>query len=67
VEEKSNEITAVPELLRVLVLAGCIVTTDAMGCQKKIAREVIETDADYVLALKGNQENVQNQKARHQR
>jgi len=58
VEEKSNEITAVPELLRVLELAGCIVTVDAMGCQKKIAREIIEADADYVLALKGNQETV---------
>lgn len=58
VEEKSNEITAVPELLRVLELAGCIVTVDAMGCQKKIAKEIIEADADYVLALKGNQETV---------
>lgn len=55
VEDKSNEITAVPELLRSLELAGCIVTLDAMGCQKQIAREVIESDADYVLALKGNQ------------
>lgn len=58
VEEKSNELTAVPELLRVLELAGCIVTLDAMGCQKKIAREIVEADADYVLALKGNQETV---------
>ena len=58
VDEKSNEITAVPELLRVLELGGCIVTLDAMGCQKKIAREIIEADADYVLALKGNQETV---------
>ena len=58
VEEKSNEITAVPELLRVLELAGCIVTVDAMGCQKKIAKEIVEADADYVLALKGNQEKV---------
>ena len=58
VDEKSNEITAVPELLRVLELAGCIVTIDAMGCQKKIAKEIIEADADYVLALKGNQEQV---------
>jgi len=55
VEDKSNEITAVPELLRSLELAGCIVTLDAMGCQKQIAREIIESDADYVLALKGNQ------------
>jgi predicted transposase YbfD/YdcC len=58
VAEKSNEITAVPELLRALELAGCIVTTDAMGCQKKIAKEIIEADADYVLALKGNHETV---------
>ena len=52
--EKSNEITAVPELLRRLELAGCIVTLDAMGCQKTIAREIHEADADYVLALKAN-------------
>jgi predicted transposase YbfD/YdcC len=58
VSDKSNEITAVPELLRVLELSGCIVTTDAMGCQKKIAKEIMEADADYVLALKGNQETV---------
>ena len=58
VADKSNEITAVPELLRVLELSGCIVTIDAMGCQKKIAREIVEADADYVLALKGNQEKV---------
>ena len=58
VADKSNEITAVPELLRVLELSGCIVTMDAMGCQKKIAREIHEADADYVLALKGNQERV---------
>ena len=58
VNDKSNEITAVPELLRVLELSDCIVTTDAMGCQTKIAREIIEADADYVLALKGNHEKV---------
>ncbi|MGH9354072.1 MAG: ISAs1 family transposase [Terriglobia bacterium] len=58
VADKSNEITAVPELLRVLELSGCIVTMDAMGCQKKIAKEIVEADADYVLALKGNQEAV---------
>lgn len=58
VADKSNEITAVPELLRVLELSGCIVTIDAMGCQKNIAKEIIEADADYVLALKGNQETV---------
>jgi predicted transposase YbfD/YdcC len=58
VAEKSNEITAVPALLRVLELAGCIVTVDAMGCQKTIAKEIREADADYVLALKGNHEVV---------
>jgi predicted transposase YbfD/YdcC len=58
VADKSNEITALPELLRVLELAGCIVTVDAMGTQKKIAREIIEADADYILALKGNHETV---------
>ena len=52
--EKSNEITAVPELLRTLELAGCIVTVDALNCQKTIAKEISEADADYVLALKGN-------------
>ena len=46
VADKSNEITVVPELLRVLELSGCIVTMDAMGCQKKIAREIHEADAD---------------------
>ncbi len=58
VADKSNEITALPELLRVLELTGCIVTVDAMGTQKKIAKEIIEADADYVLALKGNHETV---------
>jgi predicted transposase YbfD/YdcC len=54
-DDKSNEITAVPTLLRALELSGCIVTLDAMGCQKEIAKEIKEADADYVLALKGNQ------------
>lgn len=55
VDEKSNEVTAIPELLRALNLAGCIVTIDAMGTQTKIAAEIIAAEADYVLALKGNQ------------
>lgn len=55
VDEKSNEITAIPALLRLLELKGCIVTIDAMGCQKEIARTIVEQGADYVLALKGNQ------------
>jgi hypothetical protein len=59
VADQSNEITAVPELLRVLELRGCMVTVDAMGCPQKIAREMVEADADDVLALKGNQETGQ--------
>lgn len=55
VDEKSNEITAIPELLRVLALSGCIVTIDAMGCQKEIAAAIVAQGADYVLALKANQ------------
>ena len=55
VEEKSNEITAIPKLLQLLELAGCIVTIDAMGCQKEIARQIIEAEADYLLAVKENQ------------
>jgi Transposase len=55
VDEKSNEITAIPKLLDVLVLKGCFVTIDAMGCQKEIAKKIIEKEADYILALKGNQ------------
>lgn len=58
VNEKSNEITAIPELLRVLKLKGAIVTLDAMGCQKEIAADIIEQQADYVLALKGNHATV---------
>jgi len=53
--EKSNEITAIPELLEVLALKGCIVTIDAMGCQKSISKQIIQKKADYILALKGNQ------------
>jgi len=53
--EKSNEITAIPELLEVLSLSGCIVTIDAMGCQQAIAQAITDQGADYVLALKGNQ------------
>ena len=57
-EEKSNEITAIPKLLKALALEGCIVTIDAMGCQKAIAEQIIEQDGDYLLALKGNQERL---------
>lgn len=56
--EKSNEITAIPELLRLVDLHGAIITIDAMGTQKAIAEEIIAGGADYVLALKGNQETL---------
>ena len=55
VDGKSNEITAIPELLDMLALKGAIVTIDAMGTQKEIARRIVDKGADYVLALKGNQ------------
>jgi predicted transposase YbfD/YdcC len=55
VDEKSNEITAIPKLLNVLLLKGCLVTIDAMGCQRDIAAKIIEKEADYLLSVKGNQ------------
>lgn len=55
VDDKSNEITAIPELLDLLSITGCIVTIDAMGCQKKIAQKIRDKQADYVLAVKDNQ------------
>ena len=55
VDEKSNEITAIPELLQLLVLNGCIVTIDAMGCQTEIVAQIVDQGADYVLAVKENQ------------
>lgn len=58
VDEKSNEITAIPELLRCLEIMGCLVTIDAMGCQTNIASLIRERGADYLLALKGNQSNL---------
>ena len=57
-EEKSNEITALPVLLRQLALAGCMVTIDAMGTQTKIAEQSIDQQGDYALALKDNQGNL---------
>lgn len=59
VAEKSNEIPAIPELLALLDVAGCIVTVDALGCQRAIAAAVIEQEADYVLAVKGNQPDLE--------
>ena len=59
--EKSNEITAIPELLRLVDIQGAIITIDAMGTQKAIAEQIIDGGADYVLALKGNQETLHQQ------
>ena len=58
VDEKSNEITAIPGLLKMLEITGAIVTIDAMGCQKGIARTIRERKADYLLALKANHERL---------
>ena len=55
VAESSNEIPAIPQLLELLAISGCIVTTDAMGCHPQIAQQIVDADADYVLALKANQ------------
>ena len=60
-EEKSNEITAIPELLDLLYLEGCIITIDAMGCQTKIVEKIRKKKADYVISLKGNQGTLQNE------
>jgi predicted transposase YbfD/YdcC len=61
VEGKSNEITALPELIKILDLAGCIVTIDAMGCQREIVKKIVEKDADYVIAVKKNQPSLYKQ------
>ncbi len=58
VDAKSSEITAIPQLIKLLELEDCIVTIDAMGCHKQIAKQIIERNADYVLALKDNQGNL---------
>jgi predicted transposase YbfD/YdcC len=54
-ERKSNEITAIPELLKILDISGCLITTDAMGCQSDIAADIVNRGGDYLLAVKGNQ------------
>ena len=61
VDQKSNEITAIPELLDLLTIKGCIITIDSMGCQKAIAEKIIEKKANYVLAVKGNQKELKEQ------
>ena len=58
VDKKSNEITAIPKLLNILNLENSVVTIDAMGCQKKITGNIVEKGGDYVLSLKGNQEQI---------
>jgi predicted transposase YbfD/YdcC len=59
VDGKSNEITAIPELLALLAIKGCTVTIDAMGCQTDIAEKIVACEADYILAVKGNQGNLE--------
>ena len=59
---KSNEITAIPQLLARLDLRGCLVTIDAMGCQKSIARQIVASEADYLLAVKSNQGQLYDQR-----
>ena len=58
VESKANEITAIPEVLKLLSLKGTVVTIDAIGCQKHIVDQIIEQNSDFVIALKGNQGNL---------
>jgi len=57
-EAKSNEITAIPKLLDLLHIKGCIITIDAMGCQKTITEKIVDKEGDYVISLKGNQGNL---------
>jgi predicted transposase YbfD/YdcC len=59
-DEKSNEITAIPELLRLVDIRGAIITIDAMGAQKAIVRQIVDAQADYVVGLKGNQDSIYN-------
>jgi len=61
VAEKSNEITAIPALLKLLTVKGCIITIDAMGCQKNIAEAIIEKETDYILTVKHNQQELKEQ------
>jgi predicted transposase YbfD/YdcC len=58
VDDKSNEITAIPKLLEALVLDGCVITIDAMGCQKNIAKKIISKNANYILSVKENQKEL---------
>jgi len=58
VDQKSNEITAIPELIKILDISGCIVTIDAMGCQKDIVKLISQKEGDYLITLKKNQSNL---------
>ncbi len=58
VDKKTNEIKAIPELLEMICLKGCVVTIDAMGTQKEIAEKILDKEADYILQVKGNQETL---------
>ena len=58
IDKGSNEITALPDFLKELQLKGCLVTLDAMGCQKKIVEEIVEQEADYIITLKKNQKGL---------
>ena len=60
VDDKNNEITAIPLLINSLELSGCIVTIDAMGCQKDITQTIIEHDANYIIAIKENKKKIIN-------
>jgi predicted transposase YbfD/YdcC len=64
-QSKSNEITAIPELLKLLSIKGCIVTIDAMGCQTKIAKQIIDQEGDYLLTLKSNHKKTYNAVSTH--
>ena len=61
VSEKSNEITAIPVLLDMLAIESCVVTIDAMGCQRDIAQKILDKNADYILMVKDNQKNLKEQ------
>ena len=58
--DKTNEIKAIPELLDLLSISGCLVTMDAMGCQRDIATKIVNKDASYLLGVKGNQKKLGN-------
>ena len=64
-DTKSNEITAIPELLELLSIEGCLVSIDAMGCQREIAKKIVDRKADYLLAVKGNQPKLQEAFQKH--